>query len=242
MEQNLQDLRISGAGSSSGGRFNEVRISGAGEVKGDIECNFFKTSGASEVKGNVKSKTVEISGASEISGNLECEEMTTSGASEIKGDVKAKKVKVSGSSDIDGSLHTENIEILGCVDVKKDCEAEVFTARGAFDIGGLLNADTITINIGGKCTVREIGGEHIDVRLGIGDNIFSKMMKYFSITSKILNSNLVEGDDIYLEATHAKMVRGSNVTIGADCVIDRVEYKDTLNIIDGALVKEQIKL
>lgn len=242
MEQNLQDLRISGAGSASGGRFNEVKISGAGEVKGDIECNFFKTSGASEVKGNVKSKTVEVSGASEIKGSLECEEMTTSGSSEIKGDVKANKLKVSGSSDIDGSLHAENIEVLGCVDIKKDCEAEVFTARGAFDIGGLLNADTITINVGGKCSAKEIGGEHIDVRIGFGDNLFSKMLNYFSVTTKKLQTEQIEGDNIYLEATCAKMVRGSNITIGAECTIDRVEYKDTLNIVDGAVVKEQIKL
>ena len=46
MEENFQDLKISGAGSANGGKYREVKISGAGSLKGDVECASFETSGA----------------------------------------------------------------------------------------------------------------------------------------------------------------------------------------------------
>ena len=49
--------------------------------------------------------------------------------------------------------------------IEKNCEVECFKASGSFKIQGLLNAGQVNINIGGKCSVKEIGGEHIEVRV-----------------------------------------------------------------------------
>jgi len=242
MEQNLQNIKISGAGSAAGGRYDEVKISGAGEIKGDIECNFFKTSGASDVKGNVKANIIEISGASDIKGNVECEEMRTSGASDIRGDVRAKRVKVSGASDVNGNLYAEEVEISGASEVKGDCEAENFIAKGSFKIGGLLNAGNINIRIAGPCKAREIGGEHIEVKLGEIGGLISKIIKFVSYRECILTTEVIEGDNIYLEGTKAKVVRGNNITIGKDCDIELVEYKGELKVIDNGIVVSQNKL
>lgn len=242
MEENLQDLKISGAGDAPGGKYDNVKISGAGEINGDIECNFLRTSGAGEVRGNVKALKIETSGASDIKGDAECKEIKISGAGDIKGNVKTGSIKVSGSSDIGGNLHADEVEISGYIDIKQECEAEKFTARGSFSIGGLLNAEDINIRINGRCRVKEIGGEHIDVRLDDDHGLFSKALRYLFISEKGLHTDSVEGDDIYLEGTEAKIVRGNNITIGRDCRIERVEYKNSINIQDNAEVKEQIKL
>jgi cytoskeletal protein CcmA (bactofilin family) len=211
MEEKLVDMKISGSGKISGGKYNEVKISGSAKVEGDIECYTYKCSGSSSANGNVKAETVGISGSTKITG-----------------DVNARKVKISGSSDIGGGLHTEDIQISGSVSIDGDCEAENFNARGGFKIGGLLNAGNIDIEMYGSCRVKDIGGENIKVRLGKG-HFFVKMLNLF-MNSNGLEANTIEGDDVFLENTTAKIVRGNNVTIGDNCNIETVEYRNEINI------------
>lgn len=237
------DLRISGAGSTGGGIFNDVRISGAGKVNGSIECNFMDTSGASEIKGDIKAKILKINGASQIDGNLTSEDIVINGGCTINGSVETRKIRIHGGSEIGGSLHTGSVEIKGSVRIKGDCEAETFKNIGGFNIQGLLNADSIYVNIGGKCTVKEIGGGKIEVRRsGNAVLVLQKMLKDILNIKENLISDVIEGDDIYLESTIAKVVRGNNISIGPDCTIGLIEYKDTLNISQGSIVNEQRKL
>lgn len=239
------NLKISGAGSSGGGRFNEVKISGAGSINGDIECNVFRSSGASDVKGNIKTKIFETSGAAEIKGNIEASEIRISGAGNIKGDVSTTKIKISGAGNIGGSLHAEAVEVSGSVGIGNDCEAENFKASGGFKIGGLLNAGIIDININGKCNAKEIGGERITItRYGKGrvvNGVFKAIKEMFNIREYLV-TEAIEGDDIYLESTVSKVVRGNNVKIGPDCDIDVVEYKNDLVIDKESRVKEQRRI
>ncbi|AKA69239.1 polymer-forming cytoskeletal protein [Clostridium scatologenes] len=228
MEEKLIDMKISGSGKISGGKYNEVKISGSAKVEGDIECYNYKCSGSSIASGNVKAETVGISGSTKITGDLDTDEITVSGSSSILGNVDARKVKISGSTDIGGSLHTEDIQISGSVSIDGDCEAENFHARGGFKIGGLLNAGNIDIEMYGSCKVKDIGGENIKVRLGRG-HFFVKMLNLF-MNNKGLEASTIEGDDIFLENTTAKIVRGNNVTIGDNCNIQTVEYRNEINI------------
>ena len=228
MEERLQDVKISGAGTIGGGKYNEVKISGSAKIDGDIECSCYKVSGSSDAGGNLKSKITKISGSTKICGNLDTDEITVSGSSHIVGSVTAKKVKISGSTRMDSNLHTEDILISGSTSINGDCEAENFNARGSFNIDGLLNAGNIDIEMYGKCTVKDIGGENIKVKLGAG-HFFIKMISLFSSCAKLVTGT-IEGDDIYLENTCAKVVRGNNVTIGANCDIETVEYRNKVDI------------
>lgn len=243
MENGLGNLKISGAGSGAGGRFNEVRISGTGSINGDVECNLFKTSGASDVKGNLKAKSIEVSGASEIRGNVNAEDVHISGASTINGNVITKKIKVSGAAEIKGGLHSETVEISGAIDIRNECEAEYFKATGGFKIGGLLNADTVEIGIGGKCNVKEIGGGKINIRRSnhVGIGLIRAIKEVFNVREYLITEG-IEGDEIYLEATVAKVVRGNNVTVGPDCDIDLIEYTGELKLLNGSRIKEQKKV
>lgn len=242
------DLRISGAGSAGGGRFNEVKISGAGCVEGDIDCNVFRSSGASSVKGNIKTKLFESTGASDVKGNVDASEMRISGAGKIKGNVSTVKLKISGGGDIEGNLHADEIELSGGIHIGGDCEAESFKASGGIKIAGLLNAGEINININGKCSAKEIGGEKINIRRNssIGGGAFSggvfKVIKEMFNVHEYFVTELIEGDEIYIESTVAKVVRGNNVTIGPDCIIDIVEYKNEVRIEKDSKIKEQRRI
>ncbi len=239
---NRGNLKISGAGSGTGGSYEEVRISGAGSIDGDIDCRLLKISGAGEVNGNVKAEDIRISGTGDIKGNIECDNIQVSGACEVKGDVQSKSIRISGGSDFKGGLKADQIEISGAIEVKGDCEAESFTASGAFEIGGLLNADNIDIRMKGYCSVAEIGGEKISIREGEEFFNLVRMISSVFSTRQGMKCSIIEGDDIYLEDTRAKIVRGNNVTIGKGCEIELLEYRNEINIYDDRCVKETKKV
>jgi cytoskeletal protein CcmA (bactofilin family) len=240
---NVGDIKISGSGTSGGGKYNEVIISGSGKINGDIECVEFKTSGSSKVIGNLKAETIKISGSARIEGNIEATEMKVSGSSHVTGQVKSQLLKISGSTHIEGSLYGEEIIIMGSAHIEKNCEAESFKASGNFKIQGLLNAGQVNIRIGGNCSVQEIGGEHIEVKVNPLENSFFKKVidKMFNSKGE-LTTESIEGDEIYLENTNAKIVRGNNVTIGEGCNIGLIEYSGEINVSSDSIVKGQKKI
>ena len=53
---------------------------------------------------------------------------------------------------------------------------------------------------------------------------------------------IIEGDEVTLIHTTSKVVRGKNVRIGCNCVIDRVEYSESLDVDESATVGERVKI
>jgi cytoskeletal protein CcmA (bactofilin family) len=259
-ETNIGNLKISGSGSSGGGTFNEVSISGSGEVNGNLQCNTMRTSGSSRVNGNIKAKVISTSGSSKVRGNVDAEELKTSGSCKIEGSVYVNKlsssgstkigedlrggtVHVSGSGVVGGNINLDEITISGSVDIGGDCETGYFKANGGFKIAGLLNSDNIEITVGGACRVKEIGGAKIRVSKGRHGLLgLQKLINLFLPFDRALETNVIEGDDIFLEYTKANVVRGNNVVIGEDSVIELVEYSGSLEVLPGAIVKEERKL
>ncbi|MBK1812481.1 cell shape determination protein CcmA [Clostridium sp. YIM B02505] len=238
------DLEISGAGSSGGGKFNKVQVSGASKINGDIDCVEFEAAGAAKFEGNVKTVTYNVSGATKCTGNVEAEACSISGAGKIGGNLNSKRSNIQGSLKVCGNLTGETIDIQGATSIVGDCEAEDFKCSGAFKIGGLLNSENILVEISGKCEVSEMGGRSIKVRLGNWSvGILSKITKaIFNYSLDELDCNVIEGDDIYLESTTARIVRGTDVVIGKKCTIQRVEYHNTISIDPSSKVIEQVQL
>lgn len=235
------NLEISGAGRSSGGVFNSVRISGAGKVEGDLDCIDFKVSGAAKIEGNLKAETAKISGSGKISGDLNAKEVKVSGSATIDGDFNSEETNISGSCNIKKGFIGNKFKISGSTDINGNCEVEEFQCAGAFEILGLLNAENIDVRIGGNCRADEIGGKDIKIRLGSYNKGFLMRLFMGSNYNK-LECNLIEGDNIYLESTIAKTVRGVNVVIADGCTIDRVEYSESIKVGDKCTVKERVKI
>ncbi|MFD0678063.1 MULTISPECIES: hypothetical protein [unclassified Paenibacillus] len=238
------DLIISGSGSTAGGIFDNVKINGEGTISGDIESNEFKTNGSSRTQGNVKSKVIKVNGIARIEGNVEAEQLNVNGQSDIGGDVAVRSLKLQGKSEIGGNLTGDLLEIGGELKVQRDCAAETFLYKGSFLISGMLNAGKIDIQLFGPCKVREIGGETISVkRTGLGLSLHKIIHSLFIPGFEDrLNVDTIEGDDIYLEYTTAKVVRGNRINIGPGCEINHVEYKDHFEQIKGTQVKEFSKI
>jgi cytoskeletal protein CcmA (bactofilin family) len=221
------DIKINGTGSASGGTYNSVIINGSGRVNGDLQCNVFQLNGSGSVEGSLDTHDGRISGSGTIEGDLKAEQFKITGSGRVSGSVTGNDLTVSGSGTVGKNVEVQNLKIEGHAKIGFDCNAEVFTSNGAFEIGGLLNSGEITIQLLGlKSKAREIGGEKISVTVGPAHGLgVIKTIISMGILNPILEVDSIEGDEILLESTSARIVRGNNITIGPGCDIGTVEYK-----------------
>jgi cytoskeletal protein CcmA (bactofilin family) len=244
MEENhRRDLVIAGAGSAAGGSYHLVKVSGNGELSGNVNCVDLRIYGKANIDGNVTAKSTQISGTANIIGDLRSERVKIQGSAEVNGDMTCNDMKLHGNTKVKGNLVGEEIKIEGGTTIAGDCEAEEFFIKGGFSIGGLLNAGNIEIHLYGGCHAKEIGGEKIKVKKpGIAFNLKKLILTYLFQINVGLVTDSIEGDEIYLEHTKAKVVRGNNVTIGPGCEIELVEYKNSFDCDKGSKVNENQKV
>lgn len=211
MSENRDDIKINGHGSSNGGKYNSVVINGHGRIDGDLDCIYLKINGQCNLNGNVKADSVKVHGETSIKENLE-----------------AGKVEIHGTADIHGNISVEEAEIYGSISVDGNCNAEIFKIEGTFTIEGLMNAGELELSLYGPSKACEIGGEKITVKKKGKYDLFglkSIIMPFGN--NKVLITDIIEGDNIYLESTHAKIIRGNNIELGPDCEIEQAEYKES---------------
>ncbi len=239
-----RNVTISGAGRIEGGSYGTVKIAGSGRVVGDLVAEEFKAAGSAKVEGNLKAQRFEAAGAFRCEGNLELEEGEAAGSLKVVGRVRAKELKLAGSAQAKG-ITGGYLRAGGSLSVEENVEVEIFRLMGAFEIGGLLSADRVEVELEGRARAREIGGEKIVVRAGqrsLGGFLSQALGFLFGQGShKELVAEVIEGDEIELEATQARLVRGGKIKIGPGCRIERVEYTETLEVAPGAVVKEEVK-
>jgi len=209
--ESLTDLKINGQGSSGGGQFRDVVIRGSGQIIGDVECNKYEVFGTGEQKGDLTAENVMVKGQFKFDG-----------------EVNTPELKVYGESNFHGDIFSDNVTIQGSLKTKGDINAEICKIEGGFEIDGLLNVEIFELSIHWPCSVSEIGGTNIKIKNN-GKFSFLGLKNMISPHSNrsLLEVDTIEADDIYLENTHAKIVRGKNITLGPDCQIDRVEYQDS---------------
>ena len=222
------DVKISGAGSASGGVYNTVSISGAGRITGDIEAEKITISGAAKIEGSVRAGTFSASGAAKVEGDLQAQTAKCAGATKITGNVSATEFKASGAAKVGGNCKAEEVKLSGACKLGGDLEAERLFAADTFAVAGLVNADSAQIVLGGECRAGEIGGGRLTIVQAGNKPRFNLPMWW--CREGTLQAETIEGDEIYLEGTTAARVRGRRVGIGRDCHIGQVEYSESLQI------------
>lgn len=220
------NLRISGSGSSGGGEFENIVISGSGHINGDVKCT-----------------SMHISGSGNISGEATCGKCHISGTAKT-GSIRADELHVSGAYKCSGSIHGGKISISGAASTDGDITGEEIIVRGSIDTSQLVSADRVDICFASICQIGEIGGGVITVcpqngKASVGIINIGKLFgnKNGVGTAKI---GSIEGDDITIERCAVKTVRGGKVKIMAGCKIGRVEYSESCEIDENAEVGEKV--
>ena len=228
-----RSLTITGHGGAGGGQFDHVKITGEGSVSGDVECLTLRCMGNSVFHGNLKAGEIGVTGNITVHGDIRSTaKVKLTGNAEVDGTFSFAKLETGGQLEIRGRMSGEEIKLRGYLKTDGDCEAESFNARGSFNIGGLLNAGELDVKLFGPCSAAEIGGDRITVRLAGMLEILNKWFK--PAHNSVLTADIIEGDEIELENTHARVVRGNRVIIGSGCRIGLVEYKSAFKQTDPA--------
>ena len=228
------DGEIAGSGKLPGGVYGKVTIAGSGSVDGDLEADEIEVAGSGNLKGSVKAEKLSAAGSCRIRGDVRVGIFESSGSFNAGGEVIAHSVEAAGSFRVGGRLRAEVIKIAGSCQVENDIEAERFVVDGGFHVSGLIKAGQVEIELGGSSNAREIRGAWIAVKS-------SRSFFSWARRGKRLNVELIEGDDISLEATYAQIIRGRRVKVGDGCRIDTVEYGESLEVSPKATVQNQVK-
>lgn len=231
------NVRISGEGRVAGGTYGAVTINGAGSVKGDLVANNFRVNGAATTDANVKADVIVVNGTASFGGEVQAGEMTVNGDASVTMGAGVGRLKVKGRCYVGGGVAAREVDSKGELTVGGDLSADTFASEGAFSIGGLLNAGDIQVDLYATCKVREIGGERVKVSQG---RRFGSLFSLFG--PKRLTADTIEGDDVRLEFTTAKIVRGARVEVGEGCEIDLVEYTEDFRQGPGAIVRAANKV
>jgi cytoskeletal protein CcmA (bactofilin family) len=238
----LRHLTVNGTGITSGGSFNKVKIRGEGTINGDLHCVQWKVFGTADVNGLVKAKSIDIFGQANMRGNVETETMKIFGEADINGIVTINDFNLRGAVHMKEKLVGGHIHGYGELKIEKDCEADSISLKGVVTIGQTLNAEKVDLYLHFEDSrIPEIGGEIIRVRKSKAFNVLN-FLKRFRHDSAKLVAESIEGDEIYLEYTKAKVVRGKEVTIGPGCEIDLVEYQTSFQQDEKAKVLESKKI
>jgi cytoskeletal protein CcmA (bactofilin family) len=246
-----QNPHIAGFGKLPGGTYQTVTISGSGEIQGDLQAG-----------------RVTLSGSAQIDGAVTTDAISASGVSKIKGSLTAREASFSGSASIHGSLKSETLKFGGALDVKGDIDTSTLRGEGAIQAGA-VQADKIELGVSGASEVHALSAKQIKVKPSASgavsvsvsasktsSSVFTHHTTINGVTvsssvSQTSTANVgdcklaadeIVGDDIDLDVTDARRVEGKKVRIGPGCVIDKVQYRESLDVDSKATVKERIKV
>src|SRR6266571_5424148 len=217
---------IRGSGTVPGGQhFEEFKCAGSGKVLGDLLADEAHISGACTIEGRCVGNEFHASGRAEIAKDVQVHEFHVSGRASVGGDVRAQEVGVSGAARIGGGvLDAEDVSFSGSVQVGGAVKTQAFTSRGQFQIGGGIEAEDVNIRLAGSSRVSSIKAKEIDIRRGERHGE--------------LVADAIEGEEVYVEATRAGLVRGQSVHLGPYCSVQTIEAEE-LEVHETATFKER---
>ncbi|MCS7198328.1 MAG: hypothetical protein NZ930_06600 [Candidatus Bipolaricaulota bacterium] len=222
----------------------EMKTAGSCRVSGDVRAEQMKTAGSCTIEGDVYADVVKIAGTQSIGGSLKAKEIASAGSLRVTHDVEAEKFLSRGGFEIGGLLSAEEIKIeLGGGRVAEIGGTRIEVRRRGQAFWGWRREPRVHLYLerGSEGLLESIFEE-----LGqIGEEVERMMSESLGHAfgwprgSGYLEADAIEGDEIFLENTRARAVRGKKIQIGEGCEIDSVEYSESLEIAPGAQVKEQ---
>ncbi|MBB3112105.1 cytoskeletal protein CcmA (bactofilin family) [Paenibacillus phyllosphaerae] len=216
-----QTLRITGNGTSGGGHFQRVRITGEAIILGDLESESFRCTGTARIQGGAQARSFRVQGETVIEGLLQAEELS------VMGQMKT------------GGFLTRRAKLRGQLESLGSCEGGQLTLKGGFDVAGRLSAERMEITLYAPSMAAGLHGGTIEVRR----SRLLELKQLFSDSKKAcLMAESIEGTELYLEYTTASVVRGGKVTIGPGCKIGLVEYWHSISVSKHAEVGQQMKV
>jgi len=175
------------------------------------------------------------------------------------GNVTVKSIRWSGTLKAETFENHYPIDLSNCdYEFKNIISSALLTCKGElvcsnfYSFGGIqcesINAENVVIVVNENIFVQSIGGSNIRIcnRFHV-DSLFKSLLKSvhysnFASEAGIVSIPTIEGDSICIEYTRSELVSGIDVKIGDLCIIDKVEYKSSIQVSPKAIVNELVRL
>lgn len=190
------------------------KMEGIASINGG-EFDTVTIEGVGTCSNSIKANNIRIEGVFNCSGDVEVRYLDCEGVANFKSNIRAKKMTVEGVlSDNMGSK----------------IEAEEIVCEGVIKTGGEISSDLLRSD--GCIEAREIVGDQIYIYSRYHANRFMSIF-----TGKKSNVNLIEATTIELRGVTADTVNGRDITIGPNCMIEKVDCNGTLSIDRSSVVR-----
>lgn len=233
MEQKIKytnselECKAEGIQTIKGGEFHSVHVSGIVTIQGDILTNQMHVEGISTIKGAVKAASLRVNGVTNISD-----------------DIVSQDVKVEAVMNLSGNLKADSLTIQGLIRSKGDkVEAEMICCKGILNFEGEISADQIKAE--GIIRADQICGDQISIESAsmepyhwLKRGIRSLIGLEEGERDPFSQIDLIEGTTVTLKNVRAKEVNGHDITIGDNCMIDKVDCDGTLCVSRTATIGE----
>lgn len=149
-----------------------------------------------------------------------------------------------GELTVKDGIEGENIYCVGevnCPQVNADYFELLTVPETSSDIKEIYGGKVLITEDSKKCKCK--------IRLGILSFKVSSLKRFIEIkrnrkseNSRALKCEVIEADEISLENTEVKTVRGKRIIIGKNCAVDYIEYSESLDVDGGSTVKSSTKI
>jgi cytoskeletal protein CcmA (bactofilin family) len=234
MSEGLHDARVNGDGTVSPGTYGSVLINGAGVISGELRCRELTINGTGRCAASVEADSISINGGATFEGPVRTSEFKCVGSTDVHAGMGVSRLKVRGKLSMDGGLAAGEVDLGGELRVGASATVDSLTGEGRFVVGDVLESARIELRIHGQSAANTVRCQTMRLRAPEG---FTAVFTAFA--DRRLVADTIEGGELELIDTTAKLVRGARVTLGEGCRIDVVEYSDVLQKLAGAQVGEE---
>ena len=248
------NIKLSGNGNISEGEYKEIKIMGNATSNGAIKAERIKVMGSAHFNSSIEVKECIVLGNAVIRGNIRAEKFKVNGDLTIVGDCEVNELTVNGKTDIDGMIECNNVVLRGDMILTKACQAKTLKVYGSVDASsdllgeqisidgrmrckGLLSGERVCLHAFEDSYCKEIGATRLVVEKPIYHLLWFGYGKKNS-----LSCDLIEADEIELEYTKAKVIRGKQVNLVKQCKVDTLEYSEQYTKGEGCEVREVTKV
>ena len=220
--------------------FKEVR--GAGDANFEGVCNADKMIMIGDVSCEMLECRILQNGASSEKVKINSNSIPT-----WRGIFKGETFENFRNLVIDGDLEFNNIILSSPLSIQREISCDKFYLLTGMSID-CINSEYTFILATSNINIDLVTGTNVEIKKEFRpDKNFKSIFKngkygYKFSDNSIANINHIEADNIYVENTKCSSVCGVNVIIGDLCIIDRVEYQDSIEISSKALVNEVVKV
>ncbi|MDF2941524.1 MAG: hypothetical protein K0S01_382 [Herbinix sp.] len=175
--------------------------------------------------------TITVKGVGTCSDNIKAENIHIEGVFNCSGEVATKLLHCAGASDFKSNIRAKKITIGGVLSQKEGTkiEAEEIICEGLLKTGGEISADIIEAD--GCIVAKEIYGDQITIKSYYRAK---RIVNFF--TGEKSEVKLIEATTIVLKGVTADIVNGRDITIEANCSIDKIDCSGVLYIDKSSTV------